>query len=140
MVRISNLELANMLRKDARATYSAMAKRLKVSETAVRKRMKSLEQKGVIRGYITDVDFRKLGLEVHALIGLDAMPESYFAVMERLKKDKDVDALYSSSGDHMLMVDAHMKDSAALAQFVKRMQGMKGVTKVCPAIMLERIK
>lgn len=46
-----------------------------------------------------------LGYDIHALIGLDAKPERLFEVIETLKDMDEVSNLYSSTGDHVLMVE-----------------------------------
>jgi Lrp/AsnC family transcriptional regulator for asnA, asnC and gidA len=140
MVRISNLELVKKLKENARVSYVDLAKHFGVSETAVRKRMKSLEAKGVIRKYTVDVDPKKIGFEVDALIGVDTRPEKYIQVLERLKGMNEVMRLCSSSGDHMLMVECWFENSGALAKFVKALEKTDGVTKICPAIINEKLK
>lgn len=140
MVRISNLKLVNILRENARTPYVKIAKLLGVSETAVRKRIKKLEKEGVIRRYTVEIDLRKLGYEVNAIIGIDTSPEYYLAVIEELKNMREVYALCSSSGDHMILVDCWFKTSSELSEFIKKLYSIKGVTRVCPAIILEKIK
>lgn len=140
MVRFSNLELINLLKENSRISYVKLAKKFGVSETAVRKRIKLLEKEKVIRKYTIDADYRKMNLNVHALIGVDATPQDYISVMEGLKRIGLISSLYTSTGDHMLMIECWLNDSAALAGFVKKLQAIKGVTKVCPAIMLEKIR
>lgn len=140
MVRISNLELVKLLKKNSRASYVEMARHFGVSETAVRKRVRKLENDGVIRRYTIDADPKKIGFEVDALIGIDAKPEKYIHVLEKLKPMKEVMTLCSSSGDHMLMVECWLENSRSLAQFVRALEKMEGVTKVCPAIIIEKMK
>ena len=140
MVRISNLKILNILEKNSRTPYIKIAEKLGVTETAVRKRVRKMENMGVIRGYNVDIDPRKLGYEVDALIGLDAKPEHYTDVVEKLKEMKGVRGLYSSSGDHMFMIECWFRNSKELRAFAKKLKSIKGVTRICPAIMLEKIK
>jgi len=140
MVRISNLELVKLLKKNSRASYVEMARHFGVSETAVRKRVRKLEGSGVIKRYTIDADPKKIGFEVDALIGIDAKPEKYIHVLEKLKPMKEVMTLCSSSGDHMLMVECWLENSRSLTKFVKALEKMEGVTKVCPAIIIEKMK
>ena len=58
MVRISNHNLIRLLMENARASYVEIAEKLGVSEAAVRKRIKRLEDLGVIRRYTIDLDPR----------------------------------------------------------------------------------
>ena len=140
VVRISDLEIIRILRENARTPFVKIAEDLGVSETAIRKRVKKLEKEGIIKKYTIEVDLRKLGFEVHALIGIDTKPESFISVLEKLKEIEEVTSLYSSSGDHMILMECWFRNSGELANFVKFLESMEGVTRVCPAIILEKIK
>jgi len=140
MVRISNLELLKKLKENSRISYVDLAKRFGVSETAVRKRIRKLEEGGVILKYTVDVNPKKIGFEVDALIGLDTRPEKYIEVIEKLKVSKDIMTLCSSTGDHMIMIEAWFVNSRELAKFVKALEKTEGVTKVCPALVVEKIR
>jgi Lrp/AsnC family transcriptional regulator for asnA, asnC and gidA len=117
-----------------------MARHFGVTETAVRKRVKNLETIGVIKKYTIDVDPKKIGFDFDTLIGIDAMPEKYIRVMEKLKPMQEVMRLCSSSGDHMLMIECWFQNSREFTKFIKMLEKMDGVTKVCPAIINEKMK
>jgi len=140
MVRISNLDLIRALKENSRIPFVKLAKRLGVSETAIRKRVSKLEREGVIKKYTIEVDPRKIGFEINALIGVDTKPERYMAVLDKLKTMKEVMCLRSSSGDHMLMIDCWFENSGELSRFVKNLERVDGVVKICPAIITEKIK
>ncbi len=140
MVRISDLDIICILKENARTPYVEIAKKLGVSETAVRKRVKNLERKGVIKKYTVEVDLKKIGYEVNALIGIDTKPEYYISTLEKLREVKEIVKLYSSSGDHMILAECWLKNSQELTKFVKNLEGFEGIVKVCPAIILEKIK
>jgi Lrp/AsnC family transcriptional regulator for asnA, asnC and gidA len=140
MVRISNLDLLLALKENSRTPYVELARRFGVSETAIRKRVRKLEQEGVIRKYTIEVDTRKIGFDINAIIGVDAKPENYMQVLEKMKKMKDVMCMCSSSGDHMILCECWFKNSSELSDFVKKLKKVEGVTKICPAIKTEQIK
>jgi len=140
MVRTSDLKIIEILRENSRTPYVKIAKILGVSETAVRKRVKKLEREGVIKRYTIEVDPKKLGFQIVALIGLDTKPERYISVIEELKSESKVVSLYSSSGDHMVLMECWFKNSDELSAFVKKLERMEGVVRVCPAIILEKLK
>ena len=139
MVRISNLELVEILRKNARIPYVKLAKHFGVSETAIRKRIRKLEEDGVIKGYTIEVDPKKMGFEINALIGVDTKPEHYIPVIGKLKLMEEIRGLCSSSGDHMILLECWFRNSNELAEFVKKLEKLEGVTKICPAIIIEKI-
>lgn len=140
MVRFENLQIIKLLRENARMSFKELAKTFGVSDTAVRKRLRKLQTEGIIKKYTIEVDMRKLGYNIHALIGLDTKPERLFEVIEALKDMEEVSNLYSSTGDHMLMVECWFRDSNQLSECVKKLNRLEGVTRVCPAILLEKIK
>ena len=139
MVRFSNLELLRILKENSRIPFVKIAKIFGVSETAVRKRIRKLEKEGIIKKYTIEVNLKKIGLEM-ALIGIDTKPEYYISTIEKLKEMDEVVNLYASSGDHMIMIDCWFKSSEELRKFIKTLESMEGVTRVCPAIILEKIK
>ncbi len=140
MVRISELEILKLLRKNARMSFVEMSKKLGVTEAAVRKKIKRMEKEGIILGYTVFANPKKIGYEIDALIGIDAMPEKMMSVMRILKKNSDVINMYASSGDHMLMIECWFKNHDELAKFINYLENLDGVTRVCPATILEKLK
>ncbi len=140
MVRFSDKDLLLMLIKDARIPYTELARRLGVSEGAIRKRIKSLEERGVIKGYCTKVDIRGLGYTIDTIIGIDTTPDGFLRVIDRLKSFDHIVQLWTSTGDHMIMFRAWFENNDALSKFVKSLEGLDDVVKVCPAILVEQIK
>jgi Lrp/AsnC family transcriptional regulator for asnA, asnC and gidA len=140
MVRISNLDLIKILENNARESFVNIAKKFNVSETAIRKRIKKLEEMGIIRKYTIQVDPTKLGFKIDALIGIDTTPEDYISIIEHLKAMDDIKNLYSSTGDHMILAECWFKDSNELTNFIKKIEKIKGIIRICPAILLEKLK
>lgn len=140
MVRISNLKLIEILRENSRTPFLRIAEALGVSEAAVRKSVRKLERDGVIKKYTVEVDPRKLGFEISALIGLDTKPESYLSVLEKLKGMKEAVSVYATSGDHMILIECWFRSANELIEFCKKLESTHGVTRVCPAIILEKVK
>ena len=87
-----------------------------------------------------EVDLKKMGFEIVALIGIDTTPESFISALEQLRDMEEVVSLYSSSGDHMILLEGWFKNMDELAKFVKKLESIEGITKICPAILLEKIK
>lgn len=133
--------IIEMLTKDARTPFTEIAKVLGISETAVRKRVKALEEAGVIKQYTVVVDPSKLGYNLVSLTGVDTLPEKIFDVASKLKEFNFVREVYLTSGDHMIMAEVWARDGEDLSDIISNKIGrLDGVTKVCPAIILEKLK
>src|SRR6056297_3548046 len=97
--------ILSILEEDAQASHAEIADRAGVSKPTVRKYIKELESEGVIVGYSAEVDPKKLSSQSIALVGIDVASEKYVEGTRALKALEEVEALYTSSGDHMLMAE-----------------------------------
>ena len=72
------------LQADGRMTNVELAKRVGISAPPCLRRVRSLEEAGLIRGYHADVNARELGFEVQvfAMVGLDSQAENELNAFE----------------------------------------------------------
>lgn len=129
------------LEEDAQASYAEIAERAGVSKPTVRKYVRQLEDDGVIVGYSADVDPKKLSGQSIALVGIDVASERYVEATRALKDLDAVEALYTSSGDHMLMAEVRAHDGDALGDVINDViLELDGVTAAHPSFLQERLK
>ncbi|MCD6473610.1 MAG: Lrp/AsnC family transcriptional regulator [Thermoplasmata archaeon] len=132
--------IIEMLSKNARTPYLKIAKILNISETAVRKRIKKLEEKGVIEGYTIKVNPEKLGYKSVAHVGIDTNPNHFLKVACRLTEMQDVKCVAIVAGGHSIMADIWAKDSKHLEKILNDIKNMEGVISINPSVILERLK
>ncbi|MES0824454.1 Lrp/AsnC family transcriptional regulator [Ruegeria sp. SCP11] len=72
------------LQADGRMTNVELAKRVGISAPPCLRRVRTLEESGLIRGYHADVNSRELGFEVQvfAMVGLESQAESELSAFE----------------------------------------------------------
>ncbi|WP_420584693.1 Lrp/AsnC family transcriptional regulator [Ruegeria sp.] len=72
------------LQADGRMTNVELAKRVGISAPPCLRRVRSLEESGLIRGYHAEVNSRELGFEVQvfAMVGLESQAESELSAFE----------------------------------------------------------
>jgi Lrp/AsnC family transcriptional regulator for asnA, asnC and gidA len=133
-------KIIEILSKNSRTSFTEIAKRLNLSEAAIRKRVKKLESEGVIIGYSLLIDFKKAKKSA-AIIGIDTEPEDFINILCDLKKEKEENnylyEIYSSTGDHMIMIKVIFDDKEELNKYIENIKKKKGVKKVCPSILLD---
>jgi len=61
-------QILGMLLDDSRIPLSHISQEVGISSPAIRERMRKLEQEGIIKGFSTIVDYKKLGLGLTALL------------------------------------------------------------------------
>ncbi|MFB6138053.1 MAG: HTH-type transcriptional regulator LrpA1 [Halobacteriaceae archaeon] len=130
-----------VLEEDAQASYAEIADRAGVSKPTVRKYVNKLEEEGVIVGYTAEVDPKKVAGQSIALVGIDVASEQYVEATRRLQDLDAVRALYTSSGDHMLMAEVRAADGDALGEVIEDgILAIDGVTAAHPSFLQERLK
>ncbi|MCG3259081.1 MAG: Lrp/AsnC family transcriptional regulator [Candidatus Heimdallarchaeota archaeon] len=138
--KITDVDIIKILINDGRRTFVEIAKELEVTETAIRKRVKRMENEGIIEGYTVEINPRKLGYGIKVLIGIDTTPQRYISTIQKLKRDSDILRIYSSNGDHMIMLECWFEDDDKLASFMSKIETIDGITDICPAILTDIIK
>ena len=130
-----DLHVIETLSKNSRTPFLQIAKKLKVSESTIRKRVAIMEKKGIIKKYSLVVDTNKIGYENIALVGIDVAPEKYLDIAKKLTEFEEIKYVASSTGDHMFMLEVWAKNGDSLRAVSDKIKGIEGVTRICPAII-----
>ncbi|MFC4549240.1 MULTISPECIES: HTH-type transcriptional regulator LrpA1 [Halorussus] len=133
--------ILSVLEEDAQASYAEIADRANVSKPTVRKYIEKLEDEGVIVGYSAEIDPKKLSSQSIALVGIDVTSEEYVEATRGLKALDEIETLYTSSGDHMLMAEVRAADGDAVGEVIsEKILEIDGVTAAHPSFLQERLK
>ncbi|WP_134669048.1 HTH-type transcriptional regulator LrpA1 [Halorussus marinus] len=130
-----------VLEEDAQASYAEIADRANVSKPTVRKYIDKLEDEGVIVGYSAEIDPKKLSSQSIAMVGMDVASDEYVEATRALKNLEEIETLYTSSGDHMLMAEVRAEDGDAVGDVIRdEILEIEGVTAAHPSFLQERLK
>lgn len=133
--------ILSVLEEDAQASYAEIADRADVSKPTVRKYIEELEQDGVIVGYSADIDPKKLSGQSIAIVGIEVESDQYVDASRQLKAVDEIEALYTSSGDHTLMAEVRATDGDEMGDVInEKILSVGGVTAAHPSFLQERLK
>jgi len=135
-----DLKIIRELQKDARQSYREMAERLKVAEGTVYNRVNKLQEIGVIKRFIPDIDFSKLGYDLVAIIGMMVEGDHLPKIEENIAKKPNVSAVYDVTGDYDAIIVAKFKDRDSLNRFVKGILAMPHVKRTYTMLVLNVMK
>lgn len=134
MLDPADRRILQALQAEGRLTNVELAERVGMSASPCWRRMRQLEAAGIIKGYRAEVDRRKVGLGVLAMVSVeidnhtDAEARRFEAEVARLP---EVLACYSVSGqaDFLLQVVARDLDSYAdfAMNVLRRLPGIKAM-------------
>jgi Lrp/AsnC family transcriptional regulator for asnA, asnC and gidA len=140
MAVVTNDQLLDKLAEDSSRKWTELAQELNISDTAIRKRVKKLQEDGVIKRFTIEIDQRKLGFELTSFIGFDAKAELYIEILDEIKNWKEVRSIFQTSLDHDFLMECWFRNNDDLTSFIGRLEKLKGVTMVCPATVIQRLK
>ncbi len=100
------------LDRNSRQSINQIAKRTKLSRDVVSYRIKQLEAHQIIRGYITLIDFTKLGYQIVRLyLKLqNTTPEIENRIIQNLLQEKNIMTAYRTDGKYDLAIGFLVKD------------------------------
>jgi DNA-binding Lrp family transcriptional regulator len=121
------------LQEDGRMTNVELARRAGISAPPCLRRVRTLEDSGVIRGYHADTDPQLLGWEItfFAIVGLESQKEAVLAEFERLVAawpEVRECHMIRGGGDFLLRLLA--RDTAHENQLTQRLTGADKVSRV----------
>ena len=141
MIDEKNARIIEILRANARTPCTQIARDITLSEGAVRKRISALEKRGIIKKYVAVVDPKKMGYGSITILGLDVEPTALLNVANEVAKIAEAHVVYTSTGDHMIMAEIWARDGKELSEILANKIGaIEGIKRMCPAIILEKVK
>jgi DNA-binding Lrp family transcriptional regulator len=121
------------LQSDGRMTNVELARRAGISAPPCLRRVRRLEEAGIIRGYHADTDPQRLGWEIifFAIVGLESQRETVLAAFEQLVATwPEVRECHMIRGGGDFLIKLVARDTAHENQLTQRLTGSPTVTRV----------
>ena len=114
-------KILKMLRKNARESFATIGKAVELSAPAVGKRVKQLEEKGVILGYSLKLNQEKLGVTTKAYINLRIHQSSTLrTAYNQIIHLDEVQRCDRITGEDSLCILGYFKSNKDLVTFIER--------------------
>ncbi len=143
--RLDSIDIAILkeLQRDGSITNVELARRVGLSAPPCLRRVRALEQAGVIKGYRALLDPQALGFEVvcFAMVQLSTQGKSELAAFQdRIKRWPPVRECWTLSGDVDFLLKCVAPNLAAFQAFVQELTSLPNVRNVRTALTLDLIK
>lgn len=140
----TDLRILRELQRDGRLPIVELAERVSLSATACQRRVRKLEEAGVIERYAAVLSPAALGHQVEAFVRVSIERQSRDvtqAFEEAIRKRPEVRACYVMTGDLDFLLHVLVPDLQAFAEFsMKILIGLPGVKDVRSSLVLDAIK
>lgn len=134
-------EILNVLKENARATFSEIGEIVGLSRVAVKNRIEIMEEVGIIQGYKAIINPTKIPQGVKFIIDVEIMPEWYQNVVEVLAMDKLLRQVYTVTGDCKLHAIGFAPNVTTLQSHVNHLfKNTKGIRRLSWNILVTAIK
>jgi DNA-binding Lrp family transcriptional regulator len=138
-------EILGILSENAKAVPAEIAALLGISEEEVARKIKGMEEAGIIKKYITLIDWEALEESyVFAVLELKVALQrktGYDSVAERIARFSEVDSVRLISGDYDLQVTVKGKSMKDVAFFVaEKIATLEGIQSTCTHFILKTYK
>jgi Lrp/AsnC family transcriptional regulator len=136
-------KLLGILQQDAALSLDELSERVGLSRNACWRRVKRLEDDGVIKARVTLLDASRINVGLTAFITLRATEHSAKWLDQFSKAARDIPeivAVYRMTGDVDYLLQAVIPDVAAYDRLYKRLIGRITLADVSSSFVMEEIK
>jgi len=136
--------ILRVLQCEGRISASELARRIGLSETSCLRRMKSLEESGVILGYQAIVDQRQLGLSMSAIIMISTNQRTETdrkELLSAIEANPQIVSCAGATGSHDFIIEAVVRDIDDLSELaLRKLLELPSVTGMSTAVVVKWIK
>ncbi|MDX1800899.1 MAG: Lrp/AsnC family transcriptional regulator [Marinobacter sp.] len=137
MISQSDQALLSLLRNNARASVSDLARTLNLSRSTVQNRIARLEASGVIRGYSLVLGGEYAANQVEAHVSIKVHQKLTARTNRALEQISAVAQLYAVSGEYDLLAIVQAQSLEALSAVLDQIGNLEGVERTNSAVVLE---
>jgi len=131
-------KIIEILRKDSRESFVDIAKKLKLSESAVRRRVKNLIDAGIIKKFTVEIGDSNSTSAI-VLISVDSSMDTS-KVSSRLTKLEGVKTVYEITGQYDITVIIRAPNITEINQCIDQLRKITGVSDTNTVIILRTIE
>lgn len=139
-----DLHILGLLQRDSRLSNQELAERVGLSASACWRRVRALEEAGVIRGYRAEIDPRRIGLDFHAIIHVRLVRHAREIVerfVEEVMRHDEVQDCYATTGAADYHLRVLCRDLDAFNAFMERtLFQLDGIANIQTNLVLRHVK
>ncbi|NVK42824.1 MAG: Lrp/AsnC family transcriptional regulator [Oceanospirillaceae bacterium] len=137
MISKQDYRLIDLLRRNARASVTDLARALDLSRSTVQNRINRLEATGVIRGYSVDLGGEYSRSLVEAHVSIKVHQKLTAKTNSELEQISQVAQLYSVSGEYDLIAIVQAPSLEELSAVLDEIGNLEGVERTNSSVVLE---
>jgi len=133
-------KILEVLERNSRTSYKDIARHAKISDVAVHKRIKKLED-GVIRAFTVLVDQKAYGKGTIAMASIRCETGMTPKIAKALAEIEDVTEVYTTVGNYDIAAKIKTADTDALKDIIEtKFMAIRGINEIRTSIVFDCVK
>ena len=116
----SDRRIISELTTDGRVSFAELGRRVSLSAPAVAERVQRLERAGVITGYRAEIDPRRLGYQLTAIVRIKPAPGQLSRIPELAAEIGEVGECHRITGEDCFFLKVHLRSIDELGALLDR--------------------
>jgi Lrp/AsnC family leucine-responsive transcriptional regulator len=134
-------ELLEILQLEGRTKRNELAEKVGLSLPAISERLRKLEEEGIIQGYYTRLNHKRLGKDITAFVVVTVDSSKHFtSFLEHIMKSDDIQECHAITGDGTHLLKVRTENTEGLEKLLARIQSWPGILKTTTNLVLSSPK
>jgi DNA-binding Lrp family transcriptional regulator len=137
-------ELLNTLQRDARQTNAELARHVDLSATGLHKRLRRLEEAGIITGYVAQINREAVGYDMLCFVQVTLQrhePDAVDNFRQQVQSMPEVLECHHLTGEFDYLLKVIVRNRKHLEQFIlNTLTPVRGMDKIRTSLVLSEIK
>ncbi len=137
----TDFKILEIVRKDARTSFASIARKLKLSKSAIKYRLDHLMEIGAIKSFFAVVDSRLYGFNLSVVFDITIEPRAIEEVASQLATHREVVRVYELTTSPQLHVHVLFRDHETMEKFMRnKLYKISGIKDINTGIIIKRYK
>ncbi len=133
-------KIIQKLLEDGRASFSAIAKEIALTDVAIKKRVERLKKRGIISNISAELNLKVLGYENPIFVQIRTEMSKNKDVIKRLKELDYIIELYQILGEYNLLAKLIVPNIESAETFINKLGTFDGILDVKTQVILTELK
>ena len=138
----TDMKILSLLRTNARIKLKELAEMVGLTSPSVMERVSRLEKEGIVKGYVTLIDPKKLGFDITAFIGVYIDHPSHIDTFEEEIQSlgDEVMECHHVTGEWTLLLKIRTRNTDTLQTLIKKIRSITGVVRTNTMVVFSTLK
>ncbi|SCZ05229.1 Lrp/AsnC family transcriptional regulator [Alkaliphilus peptidifermentans] len=138
-----DFKILRLLEKNGRMSHEEISKRLNMSRPAIHQRISKLEQREIIKGYSTVIDWTKVGQGIRGIVFINIRTTDFNKIMEQVASLRieglTIEKCYRITGQWCIMLEIRTSKTSHITNLHDDLLKIEGMLETFTVLILSEV-